>query len=69
MALDQYGALLVVTWWYWVSRGRYWLILGETGWYMVVLGQHNSVLLSIMLYWVSKLLVCYIDWKKRDLGG
>ena len=25
---------------------------------MVVLGQYNSVLLSIKLYWVSKVLVC-----------
>ena len=47
--------------WYW----RYWLVLGGsgtvwggTGWNMVVLGQYNSVLLSIELHWVSKVLVC-----------
>ena len=42
----QYGALLVGTWWYWVSMGRYWLVLGGTGsveggtgWYLIVQGQ------------------------------
>ena len=29
--LGQYGAVLVGTWWYWVSMGRYWLVLGGTG--------------------------------------
>ena len=29
--LGRYRALLVGTWWYWVSIGRYWLILGGTG--------------------------------------
>ena len=33
-------------------------VWGGTSWYMVVLGQYNSVLLSIKLYWVSKVLVC-----------
>ena len=47
----------------WDSMGRYWLVLGGTGsvwggtgWYMVVLGQYNSVLLSIKLYLVNKML-------------
>ena len=31
MVLAQYGAVMVDTWWYWVSRGRYWLVLGGTG--------------------------------------
>ena len=36
---------MVGTWWYWVSIGRSWLVLGGTGsvhggtgWYLVVLG-------------------------------
>ena len=39
-------ALLVDTWWYWVTMGRYWLVFGGTGsveggtgWYLVVLGE------------------------------
>ena len=56
--------------------GRYWLVLGGTGsvlggsgWYMVVLGQYNSALLSIKLSWVSKVLVClYMYWKKLRFG-
>ena len=42
----QYGAVLVGTWWYWVSMERYWLIHDGTGsvegstvWYLIVLGQ------------------------------
>ena len=46
VVLGQWEAVLVGTWWYWVSRRRYWLVLGgtgsvggSTGWYLVVLGQ------------------------------
>ena len=49
--LGQYRAVPVGTWWYWVSRRRYWLIhdgtgsvWGGTGWYLVVLGQMKKVL-------------------------
>ena len=31
VVLGQYGALLLGTWWYWVSIGRYCLVLGGTG--------------------------------------
>ena len=38
---------------YWVSRGRYWLVLdgagsvkGSTGWYLMVLGQKRAVLVG-----------------------
>ena len=31
MVLGQKEAALVGTWWYWVSRRRYWLVLGGTG--------------------------------------
>ena len=27
MELGQYEAVMVGTWWYWVSVGRYWLVL------------------------------------------
>ena len=54
--------------------GRYWLVhgvtgsvLGGTGWYMVLLGQYNSVLLSIKLYWVSKVLVCLYMLEKVEI--
>ena len=74
VVLGQYGAVLVGTWWYWVSMGRYWLVLGGTrsvlggsGWYLLVLGQYNSVLLSIKLYWVSKVLICLYILEKVDL--
>ena len=66
--LGQYGVVLAGTWWYLVSMGRYWLVIGGTGsvwggtgWYMVVLGQYNSLLLSIKLYWVSKVCLYILD--------
>ena len=31
VVLGQYRGVLVDTWWYWVSIGRYWLTLGGTG--------------------------------------
>ena len=31
MVLGHYKAALVGTWWYWVSKGRFWLVLGGTG--------------------------------------
>ena len=34
---------------------------------MVVLGQYNSVLLSIKLYWVSKVLVCLYILEKVEI--
>ena len=43
--IQKYRAALFGSWWYWVSRGLYWLVLGGTGsvkaiagWYLVVLG-------------------------------
>ena len=29
--LGHYGAVLAGPWWYLVSMGRYWLVLGDTG--------------------------------------
>ena len=50
--LMNYKVIPVGTSWCWVSIWRYWLVLGGTGsgwggtgWYMVVLGQFNSVML------------------------
>ena len=31
VVLDQQRAVMVDTQWYWVSIGRYWLVLGGTG--------------------------------------
>ena len=49
--LGQYRAVLAGIWWYWVSLGPYWLVLGGngtvgggTGWYLVALGQYGLVL-------------------------
>ena len=46
IVLGQYKAVLVVTWWYWVSVEWYWLIYdgavsvqGGYGWYLMELGQ------------------------------
>ena len=46
VVLGQYRAVLVGTWWYWVSIVWYWLIYdgtglvqGSTGQYLVVVGQ------------------------------
>ena len=53
VVLDQQRAVMVDTQWYWVSRGRYWLVLdgagsvkGSTGWYLMVLGQQRAVLVG-----------------------
>ena len=52
--LGQNRAVLVGTWWYWVSMERYWLIHdgtgsveGGTGWYLMVLGHYGAVLVDI----------------------
>ena len=43
---------------------------GGTGWYLVVLGQYNSVLFGMKSYWVSVGLLClYILKKIGDLDG
>ena len=57
--------------------GRYWLVLvdtgsvwGGTGWYLVVLGQCNLVLnslLDIKWNWVSKTLLCLYILKKVEI--
>ena len=46
MVLGQWKAVLVGTWWYWVSVEWYWLIYdgavsvqGGTDWYLMELGQ------------------------------
>ena len=91
-------AIMVGTWWYWVSMGRYWLVhcatgslsgctcwylvgtrrywlvLGGTGsvwggngWDLMVLGQYNSILLSIKERGQKK---NGIMWEKfPNLGG
>ena len=53
MVLGQKKALLVGTWWYWVSMERHWLVYdgtrsveGSTGLPLVVLGQYGSVLVD-----------------------
>ena len=43
VVLAQLEAVLVGTWWYWVSRRRYWLVLG----------QYRSILIDTWWYWVN----------------
>ena len=40
--LGQYRAVLLGTWWYWVSIWRFWS--PTSGWYLVILGQYRAVL-------------------------
>ena len=53
VALGQYRAVLIDTEWYWVSKGRYWLVVGGIGsvkgstcWYLMVLGQYRAILVG-----------------------
>ena len=58
-------------WWYWIKKGRYWVVFGgtgsvwgSTGWYLVILGHYNMVLCGIKWYWVNKGLLCLYILKK-----
>ena len=58
MVPDQYRAVLVGTWRYWVSRSQYWLIhdgtgsvLGDTCWCLVVLDQYRAVMVDTWSVW------------------
>ena len=42
----------------WLKHDSSVSVLGGTGWYLVVLGQYNLVLLGIKWYWVSIGLLC-----------
>ena len=64
MVLDQKRAVLGGIWWYWVSMRQYWLVLGDTGCNLVLLGQYNLVLIGIEWYWVNKGLLCLSILKK-----
>ena len=51
------------------------MVLGGTGsvwvgsgWYLVVLGQYNLVLIGIKWYWARKVLLCLYILKKRIFG-
>ena len=61
MVLGQYRALMVGTWCYWVSMGRYWLVRGGNGsvwgspdWFLVVMGQCRVVLVYICMLVVGQ---------------
>ena len=60
MVRGQYGAVLLSTWWHWVSKRQYWLIhdgtgsdWGDTCWYLVVLDQYRAVMVDTWWNWVS----------------
>ena len=49
VVLGHCKAVLVGTWWYWTSLGRYWLVIGgivsvgdDTGWCLVILSQNRA---------------------------
>ena len=49
MIVGQYRAIMVDTWWFWVSKEWYWVIYdgtgsvdGGNGWYLAVLAQHGA---------------------------
>ena len=70
----DYKVIPVGTLWYWISVWQYWLVLdgtgsvwGGTGWYLVVLGQCNLVLLDIKWNWVSTTLLCLYILKKVEI--
>ena len=42
-------------------------IWGGTGWYLVVIGQYDLVLLGIKWYWVSIRLLCLYILKKVEI--
>ena len=70
----DYKVIPVGTLWYWISVWQYWLVLdgtgsvwGGTGWYLVVLGQCNLVLLDIKWNWVSITLLCLHILKKVEI--
>ena len=57
-----------------IRKRRYWLILcgtgsvwGGAGWYLVVLGQYELVLLGIKWYWVSIGLLCLYILKNMEI--
>ena len=40
---------MVVTWWYCISIGWYWSVLGGTGRYLVILDQNRAVLVASVI--------------------
>ena len=44
-----------------------WSVLGGTGWYLLVLGQFNLILLGIKWYWISIGLLCLCILKKVEI--
>ena len=51
----------------WLKHDSSVLVLGGTGWYVVVLGQYNLVLLGIKWNWVSTTLLCLYILKKVEI--
>ena len=52
---------------YWIVFGGAGSVWGGTGWYLVVLGQCNLVLLDIKWNWVSTTLLCLYILKKVEI--
>ena len=74
-SVTQYRAVQVNTRCYWVDIGWYWLLYdgtgsvqGDTGRYLVLLGQYNLVLLVIKCNWVGTRLLCMHILKKWRFG-
>ena len=46
IVLGQYRSVLIDTWWYWLIYDGIGPVEGSTGWYLVVLGQKNAILVN-----------------------
>ena len=51
----------------WLIHNNTRSVWGGTGWYLVVLGQYNLVLLGIKWYWVGIGLLCLYVLKKVEI--
>ena len=57
-------------WRYWLVFGGDVSVWGGTGWYLVVLGQYNLVLLGIRWYWFSMYILKKVEiWSDVTIAG
>ena len=54
VVLDEYVAVLVGTWWYWLIYDGTGSVWGGTWLYLVILDQYRAVLVGTWWYWVIR---------------